>query len=298
MFVQILDQVTEQTNLQCQSSNNVDDYLLCAINIWCSKLEIYQDETNYILRGYNQQAIRKFLYYLYQEGTTEKKILKIPTPLGEHSTGFTIENPFYKHINALFYRMNITLGNVKFIVLIAFGVTAVGYCLYRLNQVRQRQASRREELRQYNSNPPSFTVQTSTDQVSPVQRITKQFLVLVVSASQADFLELLKAKGCISINDGEELYEMTKYLWLGSETDFNQKRTNINQYEIFKEEESEYDIRLVYIELKQADKGFEPNVNQLDRYDAFRNLADLAVNFEVSPRFRMEAYENIDVYNR
>lgn len=298
MFVQILDQVTEQTSRQCQGSNNLNDYLLCAIKIWCSKLDISEDETNYILRGYNQQAIRKFLYYLYQEGTTEKKTLKIPTPLGEHSTGFTLENPFNQHIKALFYGVNITMGNVKFIVLIAFVSTAVGYFLYRLNQLRQQQASRSEELRQYNSNPPSFTVQTPPIQTTPVQTITKQFVVLVVSASQEDYLKSLESKGCINVNDGEALYEMTKYLWLGSKTEFSQIKPNINQYSVSKAEESEYDICLVYIELKQTDKGFEPNVNQLDRYDAFRNLADLASNFEVSPRFRMEAYENIDVYNR
>lgn len=160
-----------------------------------------------------------------------------------------------------------------------------------IQRQQQTQTNPRKEPRQYNPNPPSPTVQAP-----PIQRITKQFLVLVVSASQADFLESLKTKGRINTNDGETLYEMTKYLWLGSETDFNQRRASINQYEISKE--SEYDIYLVYIELNQADEGFKPNVNQLDRYDAFRNLADLAVKFKISPRLQMEAYGNFDVYNR
>ncbi len=183
---------------------------------------------------------------------------------------------------------------------------------------RQQQTTRREEPIQDNSNPPSSKVQTRTGQgqqqatskqynpnppspkvqAPPTQRITKQFLVLVVSASQADFLESLKAKKLIDFSDGENLYEVTKYLWLGSETDFQQKRASTNPYTVSKGEESEYDIYLVYIELNQADEGFKHNVNQLDRYDAFRNLADLEVKFKISPRLQMEAYGNFDVYNR
>jgi len=158
---------------------------------------------------------------------------------------------------------------------------------------QQIQTIPREELRQPYPNPPSPTVQAP-----PTQRITKQYLVLVVSALQADLLESLQTKRRIDFSEGEALYEITKYLWLGSETDLNQRRASINQYPVSKGEESEYDIYLVYIELNQADERFKSNVDQLDRYDAFRNLADLEVNFELSPRLQMEAYGNLDVYNR
>jgi hypothetical protein len=160
---------------------------------------------------------------------------------------------------------------------------------------QQTQTILREKLRQPDPNPPSPTVQAP-----PTQRITKQYLVLVVSASQADLLESLQTKGRIDFSDGEALYEITKYLWLGSETDLNQRRASINQYSVSKGEESEYDIYLVYIELNQADERFKSNVDQVDRYDAFRNLADadLEVKFEISPRLQMEAYGNFDVYNR
>ncbi|MEP6514817.1 hypothetical protein [Microcoleus vaginatus] len=160
---------------------------------------------------------------------------------------------------------------------------------------QQTQTNPREELRQPYPNPPSPTVQAP-----PTQRITKQYLVLVVFASQADLLESLQTKRRIDITDGEALYEITKYLWLGSETDFNQRIASIDQYSVSKGEESEYDIYLVYIELNQADERFKSNVDQVDRYDAFRNLADadLEVKFERSPRLQMEAYGNFDVYNR
>jgi len=135
---------------------------------------------------------------------------------------------------------------------------------------RQQQTTYREEHRQSYPHPPSSTVQTP-----PIQIIPKEFLVLVVSSSQADFLKSLQTKRRINFNDGEALYEITKYLWLGSETDLQQKIAKINQYSVSKGEESEYDIYLVYIELNQADEIFKSNVDQLDRYDAFRNLADL-----------------------
>jgi hypothetical protein len=158
---------------------------------------------------------------------------------------------------------------------------------------RQQQTPSREEPRQYNPNPQSSKVPESL-----IPRSTKQSLVLVISAAQVEFLESLRAKRRIDMNDGERLYEITKYLWLGSENDFNQGEASINQYSVSEGEESEYDIYLICIELNKAEEGLKSNVNQLDRYDAFRNLANLAIKFKISPRLQMEAYENFEVYNR
>jgi hypothetical protein len=182
-------------------------------------------------------------------------------------------------------------------VIIAFVITAVGYWLYKINRQKEQtqQPTRRPEPRpnEYVSTSSSLLVQTP-----PVQRITKQFLVLVISALQIDFLNSILAKKQISFSDGEQLYELTKYLWTGSETDFEQRISNINSYSVSQGEESEYDIHLVYIELKLTDSGFNPTVNQLDRYDAFRKLSDLVVDFKISPRLQMEAYGNFEVYSR
>lgn len=296
MFVQILNKVTEQTNRECQNSRYVRDYLIHAIGVWCNELKISPDITDCIRRGYHQHGINDLTNYIYEKWKPEPE--EETDWLGQKKVKFK-PSTFYNLV-----ALNIIKGgneNMKFIVFIAFGITVTGYFIYILNQQKQQQTTRREEPRQYNPNLPApsvYTVQAPPIQTTPVQTITKQFLVLVVSASQKDFLNSLESKGGINVNDGEALYEMTKNLWLGSKTELSQRQPNINQYSVSKAEESEYDICLVYIELKQADKGFEPNVNQLDRYDAFRSLADLAGNFEVSPRFRMEAYENIDVYKR
>ncbi|MCF3626925.1 hypothetical protein L2E65_19320 [Planktothrix agardhii 1801] len=299
MFVEILNQVTAQTSRECQGSKYRREYLSHAIGIWCNQLNISQDITDYILTGYVQPEIIEFTKYIYKEGTTEMNNLKIPTPLGEAPTSFTVKNQFYQHINEFFHRMNIGSDNIKFIVLIAFAITAIGYFIYILNQ--QQQTTRREEPEKSNSNPLAssiYTVQTPPILTPPVKKITKQFLVLVVSHLQSDFLKSLEAKGQINVNEGETLYEITEYLWLGSETEYSKIEPNITKYSVAKGAESEYDIYLVSIELNQADEGFNSNVNQLDRYDAFRKLADLSVNLTISPRLQMEAYGNIGVYSR
>jgi hypothetical protein len=178
-------------------------------------------------------------------------------------------------------------------------VAVAALCLKKEQEEKSERTPPTEETIKPSSNPPGSSI--SPFQKPPIPTppvITKQFLVLVVSHLQADFLKSLEAKGRINVNEGETLYEITKYLWLGDESEFYQRKANLNRYLVSEGAESEYDIYLVYLELKKADKGFNSNVDQLDRFDAFRKLADLSVNLTISPRLQMEAYENIGVYNR
>ena len=170
-------------------------------------------------------------------------------------------------------------------------VVLVGAALYLKKQ--QDEQSQLPTPRESVSNRPSTPVE-----ISLVQENTKQVLILVISASQVEFLESLKDKNPIDVSDAELLYQITRYLWLGSETEISQKIPDINEYSVVKGSESEYNIYLVEIKLKQDDEGFKPNVNQLDRYDAFRKLADLAGEVKVSDRLPIEAYENLEVYSR
>jgi hypothetical protein len=264
------------------------------------QLEISEHEniTNFILKNSQLDAVIELTKYLRTESITEKKSFEVPSPLGNFKL-FHTDNEFYYRVNSFLSRMSIKSDNMKIIILIGFVIVAVGYWLYVINRQKEQtqqpqQPTRRPETRQneYVSTSPSPKIQTP-----PVQRI-KQFLVLVISASQIDFLNSILAKRQISFSDGEQLYKLTKYLWTGSEIDYQPRISNINRYSVSPGEESEYDICLVYIELQQTDSGFNPNVNQLDRYDAFRKLNDLTINFEVSPRLQMEAYGNFEVYNR
>ena len=68
MFVQILDQVTDQNKIECQHCRYIYDYLSNAIKIWCHQLEIPKEITNYILRGYKPfDKIEELTNYLEQE---------------------------------------------------------------------------------------------------------------------------------------------------------------------------------------------------------------------------------------
>ena len=71
MFVETLNQVTAQTIRECQGSKCFGEYLSHAIGIWCNQLNISQDITDYILRGYVQPEIKDFTKYIYKEGKTE-----------------------------------------------------------------------------------------------------------------------------------------------------------------------------------------------------------------------------------
>lgn len=282
MFVKKLDKVTEQICSEFPGSNSVKFFLYNATKIWCNQLDIPQNITSYILKGYSElNEIQELTTYLYKEW--EPKPQQKLTFQGWEK--YNEESQLYKLINRIFALIKIKSQNMKMIVLIAFVITAVGYLLYKLNQ-QSEQRTRAEETRHIDNYPsPS------------IQRISKQFLVLVIYASQLDFIKSLATKQFLDINDAEKLYKVTRYLWLGSENSFNQKQANLKNYAVTTGE-SEYDINLVCLELKHGEEGFKPNINQLDRYDAFRKLPDLVVNFTISDRLQMEAYENFEVYNR
>ncbi|MEH2361127.1 hypothetical protein [Nostoc sp.] len=287
MFIQKLNQVTEQIENEYQGKRQTVTLTLCldsAIKLWCYEFGIDQNITYYILDGYRLSEIKELTNYIYQECKPKQEEEK-----NWLEQLVVKKGRLFNLVAAILNRVNVRSDNMKFIVLIAFGITAVGYWLYKLNQQGQQHQTRREEPKQYTPSPPP----------SPSTKIINQFLVLVISASQADFLKSIQAKTQINLSDGERLYEVTKYLWLVSETEFSQKTANIiNKYSVSKGEESEYDIYLVYIKLKKSNNGFKANVGQLDRYDAFRELGNLAENFEISPRLQIEAYGNIEVYSR
>jgi|694.fasta_scaffold136544_2 hypothetical protein len=281
MFVKILNEVADQINRDYPGRQHA--HLFVAINIWCKKLDLNKNETDYINNISRGDEVTELGDYLDEEWKFNF--------LSRRSKLYDLE------VWNVIKRKD---ENIKFIVLIAFAITAICYFIYKLDKPKQKQTNPIKETIT-SSNNPSFTVQNSSDKTlpqPPTSIITKQFLVLVVSHEQAGFLELLQAKEPIDFKDGESLYEITKYLWVGSETEYSKIKANISDYSVAKGAESEYDIYLVSIELNQADKGFNSNVDKLDRYDAFHKLADFAVNVTVSPRLQMEAYENIGVYSR
>ena len=156
---------------------------------------------------------------------------------------------------------------LKFLIIIVGG----GALALHLNKQKEEESQERTDIEPGESiiNPPYPRGETPVVQENAKQ---SSVLVLVIPASQAEFLESLKGKNHIDVSEGEQLYQITRYLWLGSEIELSQKIHDINQYSLAKEAEAEYNIYLVEIKLEQDDKGFKPNVNQIDRYDAFRKL--------------------------
>lgn len=299
-FVEIVEIISSKVDpdleriYACPSGKiRFDIKLSYAIQLWCRELEISDNISSYILQGCKLYAVTELTKFIWEEAIQDENPWEEIPIVGRITKFFPNQNNFKYYINLILQQMNIRSGNMRFIAMIAFGVTAVGYCLYITNRQRQVQQIKQPNFRQepkqneYVSNHPSPLVHT----------IGKQFLILVISASQADFLESLKAKGAIDIKDAERLYKVTKYLWLGSESVINQKQANLKNY-LVTAGESEFDINLVCLELKQSHEGFKPNINQLDRYDAFRKLPDLVVDFDISPRLQMEAYGDFEVYNR
>ncbi|MBE9234603.1 hypothetical protein IQ227_00770 [Anabaena aphanizomenioides LEGE 00250] len=298
-FIQLIEEVSDQVSYELQKRYNrpvqnipFNLKLYYAVQYWTIKLKISEHEniTNFMLKNSQLDAVIELTKYLRTESITEKKSFEVPSPLGNFKL-FHTDNEFYYRVNSFLSRMSIRSDSMKIIVLIGFVIVAVCYWLYVINRQKEPQqetniAEKRSPESVYN--PPS----------PPVQRITKQFLVLVISASQIDFLNSILEKRHLDFSDGEQLYELTKYLWTGSEADYQTIQSKISPYQVSPGQESEYDIHLVSIEIKRIDPGFQPNVNQLDRYDAFRKLSDLKVDFQISPRLQMEAYENFEVYNR
>lgn len=293
MFFEILNQVAEQNKEECQNYKYLYDYLSNAIKIWCHQLDIPQEIIDYILKGYQIDEIKKLTTYIYNKWNQEKK-KEEKNWFGQVVHTTYEKSRLHSLIVNIFNLINIRVNDMKIIALIGFIITAVGYWIYIINRKKQQaqqpqELTHRTEVKQheYVRNIPS-----------PPIKIRKQFLVLVIPAEQSDVINLIAAQRRIDFNHGEQLYEVTKSLWLGSETDFHKIKYNLNRYLVSEAKKSEYDIKLVYLELKQNDEGFQPNVNQLERYDAFRKLSDLVVDFEISPRLQMEAYENFEVYSR
>ena len=123
-------------------------------------------------------------------------------------------------------------------------------------------------------------------------------LVLVVNAERSQVIEGLEAGGLDAL-EGDALYRATQAMWFGSERDFRQSDlapwfATGRQVD----HPSEYDVRLVRIDVEGDDAGLHRNANQLDRLDAFRRLRSGRHVVVVSARLPSEAYDSSAIYGR
>ncbi|MTJ53108.1 hypothetical protein FJR38_10885 [Anabaena sp. UHCC 0253] len=290
MFTKLLQEVTKQVELkieyECKGKKiYIYDLIKISVEIWCYKLEYYIDIhpkniSNYIFSGYRLDSkFNSLSDYLYTEWANEKsQLYKLITPI----------------VQPTFKRIIVRRKDMRIVVIIGFVITAVGYLLYIIN----RQKATRESTQQITYTTPLVQSEHLDVPASiPLQTSTKPTLVLVISASNQYFVESLKMKGIIDINDAKQLMKITKFLWLGSNDKFKQIQSNFNQYSVSEIRESPDDIFLLYFTLKEPHHGFQENKNDLDRYDAFDKLASLETGFTPSPRLRMEALDVLEFYS-
>lgn len=285
-FAQLLNVLSREVwnKVTHENKNNPSfrDVLDCAVNSWCCKLDIPNEGTRYI-NQWQQDEIKEITNDIWNEWKpkTNYSLWGVQTSISKFK-----EYILTKVVN----RMKNPDDNIKFILLIAFVVTGVGYALYLLHKKSERQAPSSKSSQSVSTLPPRQDKAYHT-----------WTLVLVINAGQEEIIQSLKTNCRVMPNEGEALYRATQALWMDSEADFSKSELKNRFYDAREERESkksEYDVHFLQIELYKRDPGFYPNANQIDRLDAFRRLPENSGKVIVSPRLPSKAYENTDVYSR
>lgn len=177
-------------------------------------------------------------------------------------------------------------NNSRVVLLIAFVLVSIGFLLHTLDRSFQQ-----EEQGWNNSSTNRHSV-TSLNQ--------RNVLVLVINVDREDLINILKERNKITEADWEELYNATQFLWVGTASELE----NSDIFNCFSRsntvnlDTSEYDVYFIRIDLSKPDPGFQPNVLQIDRRDAFQRLPEISRDISISPRLSSEAYSGKGFYNR
>lgn len=303
-----------------KNSNCNQNQLEFSIQEWCNSLSLPEEASSYIKTEFENLFAKELIHPMDQNLRQKAHYTSVNNfEISLHSIRDVLEkipifgqyispwiNSLNQSLKSILNRMNPNNDIMKTIVLIAFAITAIGYGIYLLNKPKNQTTRNRNYDRRSPSDPPYESI-TSTpspelDRYSPPTVIpkTQQILVLVIPISKQSVVNLLQTKATIELEDCESLYEATQYLCQAEKAELEHKISNINktQFEVQPGTESEYDVYLVQLTLKQKDDRFNPDVNQIERYDAFQNLPDLVTDVKISPRLTMDAYSELDVYVR
>ena len=268
-----------------------DHKLEMAIRAWCNQIVPSLEKQRverYIVQQLQDYEIKDGGYLLYEK-LESKNGIDWASTVGIRTLS--------RYAQKIFNRLDIGNGSTEIIVFIALVITAVSYFIYNINKSQELEPVK---LSQSVQSPPAPIARPEpTLKYPPVQSTysdVKYLLILVVSATQQLVINSLKEKREIDYENYELLYKGTQYLCQGIKSELKSKLDRANQYS--SKDESEYDVYLITIELEQANQGFDKGVNQLDRYDAFRELTNLDTKVKVSERLKMEAYADFDVYMR
>ncbi len=286
--ITLVDKFTLASNKIARDKNNRD--LDTAIISWCTELainEYFPRVSTEIIENKNQWLQDNRLFektlQLYRNllVITDKRATK-----GLGNFGSKLENisqtDFYYNIKEIKENMS-----AKSIVLIAFVLTGIGVLLFLLNKKENGSNSRYSNHRLNNA-------------VAYQPLREKHILVMLIKSDRyQELIHSLKNVNHLQPEDSSKLYGATQGLWIGSKSKFDNsqiKRELINCKPV--PSTSEYDVHFATIELDKDDYRFYPDVNPMDRRDAFMELGNKSLQITVSSRLPCKAYENTEFYSR
>lgn len=281
LFDEIFDDIYNKIDEENFYQNN-DILLEDSIKLWCQKIGFNHDyiiNNNYIF--YYIKDLSSRLYQEWDAKTTNvhEKITRLKMNASYYDNQSPLNRIIEEFINQLPLR-NRTMNNTKFIVFLGLIITGVAVVVDKLNKESTSTSNQRRTR--------------STSVLSPKATIAPQ-LILIVNASKKDCLDKIKNQGNkIQTEDCDKLYRATKFLWMGTKDELDNNFKNYDAYIAQQDQESEYDVYLVQIDLPEMMEGFKQDANTLERIDAFRELINLPI--KISPRLKVSIYENTNVY--
>ena len=273
IFNEIYNSVFYQSNLlknkQYPLFSKFSSLLKYSVNLWSKKSGLELDITRCNIFDDIQQAS----YSIWEEWKPKKD----PNTQREipNSKLYYIVTTFIDKSPLRSKEMN--KDHIKFIVLLGLVITGVGFIIDQLNQKTR-----------LTSDNDSYLLDFSPTTLP-------QKLILIVNALKKDCLEKIQNQGNkIQPEDCDKLYRATKFLWMGTKDELDNNFKNYDAYIAQQDQESEYDVYLVQIDLPEMMEGFKQDANTLERIDAFRELINLPI--KISPRLKVSIYENTNVY--
>ena len=269
-----------------ERNTNLDE----AIISWCIELSLekhFPQVSKEIITNKNlwlqQKIVLKNLLQLYRNllVITDKRIMRGTGNLFKRLENIS-DRDFWHNIQEVKQEMNI-----KSVVFVAFVFTGIGVLLYLLNKNDNKNSIR--------ANVRSNTYHEHTSALEE-----KYILALLIKSDRYQkLIYSLKENNRLKPENSSKLYGATQGLWIGAKSKFDKsqiKQELINSNPVTAT--SEYDVHFVTIKLDEDDSRFYPDVNQMDRRDAFIELAKKSPQITVSPRLSCKAYEYTEFYSR
>ena len=141
---------------------------------------------------------------------------------------------------------------------------------------------------------------TKSPKKEKYQQISTTYtLVLAVRATNPYILDGLQEGNYVSSENADRLYQLAKFLWVGSKQEFTSNFSDLFFHRYLgmdTSEESEYDIYLLGIQIREYDQGFAKNAKSNRRFDAFQRLSEIGQLVNISGRLPASACENKGFY--